>query len=63
MQWKPGDRVQVRDRRDNALAVLRAVVTRVDGTFVYIKEDVTGFACGVPVICVEPIGQRERNAE
>ena len=52
-QWRAGDRVQVRDKRDGALAIAHAVVTKVEGRVVYVQEDGTGYACGVLGTCIE----------
>lgn len=60
-EWKPGDVVQVRDRRDNGMAIARGIVIAGDAALVVVREYGTSFQASVPHICVEHVGQQVRN--
>lgn len=54
--FKVGDKVQVRDRRDMALAIPKAVIVEpldCDDTYTVQDEDDPKFKCRVPAKCVE----------
>lgn len=71
--WTQGEVCQVRDRRDNSViftAKVREQKTEPpffegerDRVVVYLDPIDDGFPpCGIPHICVEPVGQKVRNS-
>lgn len=70
--WNPGEACQIRDRRDGTIVFTAKVRSQsieppiFEGgawrDVVYITPDDENFPpCGIPLICVEPVGQVEKN--
>ena len=60
---REGDEVQVRDKRDNAIAITKAKLSRVKDSSTaiieVIEDDILADnSIGVPVSCIEPLGEK-----